>query len=199
MMKLPLRLTYDTDIEKVRKLVKKLGQQLMDDPVIGDRFLQPLKSQGVIQMDDSAMIARVKFMTKPGDQWVVRKRVFAEIRELFAREGIHFAHREVTVRIPDLDKDRPLDDGRAQSNWRCRAQRRWMWSRRPGPRGRAMTARPKPFQIDQTEKGFCSGLNSLSKCLRSDWFNQIRFCSGALPAGNGYGAGAIGIIGASSL
>ena len=56
------------------------------------------------------MIARVKFMTKPGDQWVVRKRVFAEIRELFAREGINFAHREVTVRIPDLDKDRPLDE-----------------------------------------------------------------------------------------
>ena len=110
MMKLPLRLTYDTDVEKVRKLVKKLGLELLEDPVVGDKFLQPLKSQGVIQMDDSAMIARVKFMTKPGDQWVVRKRVFAEIRELFAREGINFAHREVTVRIPDLDKDRPLDE-----------------------------------------------------------------------------------------
>ncbi len=110
MMKLPLRLTYDTDIEKVRKLIKKLGQELLEDPVVGDKFMQPLKSQGVIQMDDSAMIARIKFMTKPGDQWVVRKRVFAEIRELFEREGIHFAHREVTVRIPDLDKDRPLDE-----------------------------------------------------------------------------------------
>ncbi len=109
MMKLPLRLTYDTDVEKVRKLIKKLGQELLEDPVVGDKFLQPLKSQGVIQMDDSAMIARIKFMTKPGDQWVVRKRVFADIRELFEREGIHFAHREVTVRIPDLDKDRPLD------------------------------------------------------------------------------------------
>jgi len=111
MMKLPLRLTYDTDIEKVRKLIKKLGQELLEDPVVGDKFMQPLKSQGVIQMDDSAMIARIKFMTKPGDQWVVRKRIFAEIRELFEREGIHFAHREVTVRIPDLDKDRPLDAG----------------------------------------------------------------------------------------
>ncbi|MEM6678821.1 MAG: mechanosensitive ion channel family protein, partial [Pseudomonadota bacterium] len=104
MMKLPLRLTYDTDVEKVRKLVKKLGQSLLDDPVVGHLFLQPLKSQGVIQMEDSAMIVRVKFMTKPGDQWAVRKRVYADIRELFDREGIKFAHREVTVRIPDLDK-----------------------------------------------------------------------------------------------
>ena len=110
MMKLPLRLTYDTDVEKVRKLVKKLGLHLMEDPVIGHLFLQPLKSQGVIEMEDSAMIVRVKFMTKPGDQWVVRKRVYAEIRELFNAEGIKFAHREVTVRIPDLPTDRPMTE-----------------------------------------------------------------------------------------
>lgn len=104
-MKLPLRVTYDTDVEKVRKLIKKLGIELLDDPVIGDNFIQPLKSQGVIQMQDSAMIIRVKFMTKPGDQWLVRKKVYQEIRELFAREGIRFAHREVTVRLADEDAE----------------------------------------------------------------------------------------------
>ncbi len=101
MMKLPLRVTYDTDVEKVRKLIKKLGQQLLEDPVIGENFIQPLKSQGVIEMQDSAMIIRVKFMTKPGDQWLVRKKVYEEIRALFEREGIKFAHREVTVRLAD--------------------------------------------------------------------------------------------------
>ncbi|MEX0370514.1 MAG: mechanosensitive ion channel family protein, partial [Tateyamaria sp.] len=100
-MKLPLRVTYDTDVEKVRKLIKKLGVALLDDPVIGDNFIQPLKSQGVIEMQDSAMIIRVKFMTKPGDQWLVRKKVYEEIRALFEREGIKFAHREVTVRLAD--------------------------------------------------------------------------------------------------
>jgi small-conductance mechanosensitive channel len=115
MMKLPLRLTYDTDIERVRKLIKKLGARLLDDPEIGRKFLQPLKSQGVIQMDDSAMIARVKFMTRPGDQWVVRKRVFTEIRELFEAEGIKFAHREVTVRIPGLPGDRELSESEQQA------------------------------------------------------------------------------------
>lgn len=100
-MKLPLRVTYDTDVETVRKLIKKLGVDLLDDPVIGENFIQPLKSQGVIEMQDSAMIIRVKFMTKPGDQWLVRKRVYEEIRILFEREGIHFAHKEVTVRLAD--------------------------------------------------------------------------------------------------
>jgi moderate conductance mechanosensitive channel len=100
-MKLPLRVTYDTDVERVRKLIKNLGVELLDDPVIGDNFIEPLKSQGVIEMQDSAMIIRVKFMTKPGDQWLVRKKVYEDIRALFAKEGIHFAHREVTVRLAD--------------------------------------------------------------------------------------------------
>lgn len=100
-MKLKLRVTYDTDVEHVRKLVKNLGVELLDDPVIGHNFIQPLKSQGVVEMQDSAMIIRVKFMTKPGDQWLVRKKVYQDLRDLFAREGIKFAHREVTVRLAD--------------------------------------------------------------------------------------------------
>lgn len=107
-MKLKLRVTYDTDVERVRKLVKNLGIALLDDPVIGHNFIQPLKSQGVVEMQDSAMIIRVKFMTKPGDQWLVRKKVYQEIRELFEREGIKFAHREVTVRIADDVKEEDL-------------------------------------------------------------------------------------------
>lgn len=113
-MKLPLRVTYDTDVEKVRKLIKKLGQELLSDPVIGDNFIQPLKSQGVIEMQDSAMIIRVKFMTKPGDQWLVRKKVYEEIRELFEREGVKFAHREVTVRLAD-GKVEELDEGQKRA------------------------------------------------------------------------------------
>ncbi|MEL6752192.1 MAG: mechanosensitive ion channel family protein, partial [Pseudomonadota bacterium] len=101
MMKLPLRVTYDTDVEKVRKLVKKLGQRLLEHDQVGHTFLQPLKSQGVYKMEDSAMIIRVKFMTKPGEQFVTRKIVYQEIQDLFAREGIHFAHKEVTVRLAD--------------------------------------------------------------------------------------------------
>lgn len=112
-MKLELRLTYDTDAEMVRKMIKKLGQELLEHPEIGDMFLQPLKSQGVKAMEDSAMIMRVKFTTKPGDQFTIRRYVLAEIRELFAANGIKFAHREVTVRV--ADSDNPLTDTEKQA------------------------------------------------------------------------------------
>ncbi len=110
MMKLPLRVTYDTDVEKVRKLVKKLGQELLDHPLEGPKFLQPLKSQGVYKMEDSAMIIRVKFMTRPGDQWTTRKLVYSRLRELFEANGVKFAHREVTVRIPPREQGMLTDD-----------------------------------------------------------------------------------------
>lgn len=114
MMKLPLRLTYDTDIERVRKLVKKLGQQLLENQECGHLFVQPLKSQGVYKMEDSAMIIRVKFMTKPGDQFVTRKVVYAAIRDLFEREGIKFANKEVTVRLAE-EPPEPLTDKQKNS------------------------------------------------------------------------------------
>ena len=50
------------------------------------------------------MIIRVKFMTKPGEQFVTRKVVYESIQDLFAREGIKFAHKKVTVRLAD-EKD----------------------------------------------------------------------------------------------
>jgi len=101
MVKLPIRVTYDTDVEKVRKLIKKLGAELMEHPVEGPKFLQPLKSQGIYKMEDSAMIIRVKFMTRPGDQWTTRKLVYSRLRGLFEENGVKFAHREVTVRLSD--------------------------------------------------------------------------------------------------
>ena len=103
-MKLELRVPFDTDIEKVRKIIKKIGQVLMDHPVHGPNFLQPLKSQGVHRMDDSAFIVRVKFMARPGEQFVLRRVVFSRIQEMFAENGIQFAPRRVIVDTADVSR-----------------------------------------------------------------------------------------------
>ncbi len=96
-MKLEMRLPFETDIEKVRKIVKKVGQDLMADPEHGKNFLQPLKSQGVNRMDDSAFIFRIKFMAKPGEQFVLRREVYRRVQEALAEHDIHFAPKRVIV------------------------------------------------------------------------------------------------------
>ena len=96
-MKIELRLPFETDIEMVRKIIKKIGQDLMDDPVFGPLMLQPVKSQGVNRMDDSALIIRVKFMTIPGQQYLIRREAFTRIQRVFEEKGIQFAPKRVLV------------------------------------------------------------------------------------------------------
>jgi small-conductance mechanosensitive channel len=98
--KLDVRVRYDADIEKIRKIIKKISKELQKDEETGQLLLSKIKSQGVREMDDSAMIVRVKFKTKPGDQFVVRREVYRRIQERFRAQGIDFAHRNVTVYLP---------------------------------------------------------------------------------------------------
>ena len=98
--KLDFRLTYDTDIGKVRKIIKRIGQELAADPEMGPHILQPLKSQGVMAMEDSALLVKAKFTAKPGEQFVIRREAYQRIKQAFDAAGIHFAHRQVTVFVP---------------------------------------------------------------------------------------------------
>jgi small-conductance mechanosensitive channel len=100
-MKLDFRVRYDADVEKIRKIIKKkVYKQIMENPELGPKLLEPIKSQGVREMDDSAMVMRVKYKTKPGDQFAIRKEVYRLMQEAFREEGIEFAHRNVTVYMP---------------------------------------------------------------------------------------------------
>ncbi len=98
--KLDIRVRYDADTEKIRKIVKRISRELENDEEIGPVLLDKIKSQGVREMDDSAMILRVKFKTIPGEQFIVRREVFRRIQESFRENGIEFAHRNVTVYLP---------------------------------------------------------------------------------------------------
>jgi small-conductance mechanosensitive channel len=96
-MKFELRVPYETDIDKVRKIIKTLGKEMMEDPVFGANMLEPLKSQGVNRMDDSALIIRCKFTAVPGQQFLIRREAFTRIQRAFEKDGIHFAPRRVLV------------------------------------------------------------------------------------------------------
>jgi small-conductance mechanosensitive channel len=103
--KLDFRVRYDTDVDEVRKIIKKISKKIMKDEEMGPVMLDKLKSQGVRELDDSAMVMRVKFKTIPGEQFVVRREVYRMMQEAFRENGIEFAHRNVTVYLPPEDKD----------------------------------------------------------------------------------------------
>ncbi|MBO9449588.1 mechanosensitive ion channel [Tropicibacter sp. R16_0] len=109
-MKLKFTVPFDTDPNKVKKIFKKIGAEMMQDEVHKDGFLQPFKSQGVFDFDDVGMIIRGKFMAKPGKQFTLRKEIFNRVKAAFNEAGIDFARREVRVAIPGMEDNDNMTD-----------------------------------------------------------------------------------------
>jgi small-conductance mechanosensitive channel len=96
--KLSIGVTYDTDLDKARKIVKKVGQELAADPELAPAILQPLKMQGVQAFGDYAIQLRMKMMIRPGDlQYMARRRALAMIKKAFDQNGIKFAYPTVQL------------------------------------------------------------------------------------------------------
>ncbi len=89
--KVTLGLTYDTDLDKVKRIIKQVGKDLLADPELAPNIIQTLKMQGVVEYADYAIKVGLKMMCKPGEQFVVRRRAYAMIKKAFAENGIRFA------------------------------------------------------------------------------------------------------------
>jgi len=103
--KMEFRLPADTDVAKVKMLVKQIGKEMMDDPEHGQNLLQPLKSQGIQRMEEDAIILRMKFMCKPREQFILRREAYKRIKQTFAANNIYFAARAVQVKTGDEASD----------------------------------------------------------------------------------------------
>nr|WP_281720694.1 mechanosensitive ion channel family protein [Nitrosomonas nitrosa] len=101
--KLEFGLVFGTDPEKVRKLVKKIGQELLANPELAPDILDPLKSQGVQRFADSAIVFRAKVKCRPGRQFTVRREAYRRMQEVFAANGIEFAYPTLNVRGDNED------------------------------------------------------------------------------------------------
>ena len=106
-MKLKFRVPFDTDVDRVRKILKNVGQQLLEHPDIAEDFIQPFKSQGAVEADDYGFVISTKFMSKPGKQFLIRRYAFAAVQDAFEEFDIEFARPRLNVTVEDDDDDSP--------------------------------------------------------------------------------------------
>ncbi len=97
MEKIVMTVTYDFDVELARKLIKKIGQELAEDPEFKASTIQPLKMQGVDSFGESGIVLRMKLMTKPGEQFGIKRKAFVMIKKAFDDNGIKLAVPTVQV------------------------------------------------------------------------------------------------------
>lgn len=99
--KFTIRVSYDTDLNKLRKLIKQVGEELMANPDYRPHIIQPLKMKGVVQFGEYAIEVRVGMTTKPGEQFMIRRDAMFMIKKVFKENGIEFGVPTVQVSRPD--------------------------------------------------------------------------------------------------
>ncbi|RJF87241.1 mechanosensitive ion channel family protein [Oleomonas cavernae] len=89
-IKFNIPLPLDVDSEKVRKLIKKVGETMLLDPEIGPMIREPLKGK-LYRIDPGVKIFRCKFETAPGKQFDVRALAYKQLESALRAAGIPFA------------------------------------------------------------------------------------------------------------
>ncbi|WFU10485.1 mechanosensitive ion channel [Rhizobium sp. CB3090] len=92
-----LRVPFNTDVAKAKKIAKQIGEQLKEDPEIGPQILETLKMKGVEQIGDFGIELSFAFTVLPGRQTYIRRQAYTMIRDAFMENGIEFAQPTVQV------------------------------------------------------------------------------------------------------
>ena len=112
-------IAYREDVDDVIQVLKELGEELQKDPEYGPSILEPLEIFGLDRFEDSAVIIRTRFKTKPLKQWGVKREFYRRMKRVFDERGIEipFPHRTVYMGEPKKGNAPPMhltiDDRRA--------------------------------------------------------------------------------------
>jgi moderate conductance mechanosensitive channel len=98
-VKFNLHLEPSADIETVRKTVKRVGEELLDDPDIGADFIQPLKMQGVVDVLQTDLVVRCKFTAMPSRPTYLQRQALRRLIDAFGAAQIRFATPNVMVQL----------------------------------------------------------------------------------------------------
>lgn len=96
-VKFNLAFAPGTDVELLRKTVKKLGTDMLEEPAFKPIIMQPLKMQGVVDIKDSQVIVRFKFMARPKNPSVIQRTAIRRMYDTLPGLGIHFATPTMTA------------------------------------------------------------------------------------------------------
>ena len=94
--KFNLPLPIEVDSEKIRKLIKKVGEEMMADPELGRLMMEPLKGK-LYRVDPGVKVFRCKFRTAPGRQFDLRAQAYKRIEGALRKMEIQFADGRLPV------------------------------------------------------------------------------------------------------
>jgi moderate conductance mechanosensitive channel len=88
---------YKENTDKVTEVIRKVGEELYNDPDFKDLINEPLEIFGLDKFGDSAVVIRARLKTKPSQQWVIGREFNGRLKKAFDAAGIEipFPHRTI--------------------------------------------------------------------------------------------------------
>lgn len=92
---LDMGVAYKEDTDRVVEVMRQVGEELRQDPIFGDKFVEPIEIVGVDNFADSAVVIRIRIKTRPLEQWNVGREYRRRLKQAFDARGIEipFPHR----------------------------------------------------------------------------------------------------------
>jgi small-conductance mechanosensitive channel len=105
--KFEIPLPVSVDSERIRKLVKKIGLEMLENPELAKIIDEPLKAK-LYRIDPGVKVFRCKVQTPPGKQFEIRNEAYRRIEAALKENGIAFADNAPRVTLYQTPAGEPV-------------------------------------------------------------------------------------------
>lgn len=119
---LEIGVAYREDTDVVSEEISSVAAELREDDDFSSSILEDLQIMGIDALGDSAVVIKVRFKTKAGEQWTIAREMRRRVKQRFDETGIEipFPHQTIYFGTPKSERAPPAivrlvgDDGAAE-------------------------------------------------------------------------------------
>lgn len=94
---LHMDISYDADIERVKRLINQVGKELSQDQKFKDIIVEPPKFLRIQDFGAHAVVVRITGKLKPGNQWQVAGEMRLRLKTAFDKNKIEIPYQQLVI------------------------------------------------------------------------------------------------------
>lgn len=95
-------IAYQSDIDFALDIMKKVIEEMANEPDWQNSILTPVVLRGVSDLADAGVELEMRIKTRPGTQWTIAREFRRRLKLAFEQQGIEFGRHEQAVFLPEV-------------------------------------------------------------------------------------------------